>query len=396
MAVSYAAASDGEYPGFNGVENPFVFFAVAQQVNGGQPSCSRPRRWRDDEQQFIIANHHHMNDDQIGAALGRSGDAVKIYRNRHLKLPSITRLPDHPTLNQVACLMGVDVHAVCKWVRHGLIEAHDTGKGERPGQGPIQVISLAYLREWALQPERWMLFQADRIDDAMRQQVLAAQAAWGDEWWRPGQVADYWQCDKRIVNWAIHRGIIPAVRWGNWWIRRSDAHRTPRPVWVGTGKGSSSLPWPVKQDQFLVLAQALGLSYGQIAKFGTWEAPRVAHRLHTLLRGGDVPHLLREHGLDGVQWRVEQGKVLLFADWRQFGHRFPTLCRAVERFKAGTARPHHLDCVQAILRTWARWYGHELAVPLTRVWGGRVARCKRVARLEEAWMELRASGLEPL
>lgn len=399
-AAAEAALHDGHVPGVaSGVKNDALLFALALERGGtGSKEATSNRFWSPEEEQFVRTHHTHMTDAEMGAALGRSETGVKIYRNRILRLKAMTRLPEWPSLNQIAVLLGVDGHSVVKWANRGLIEWRDTGRGARETQGSIRVVHRPYLKKWVLHPDHWMMFKAERIEDPqLRRMVLARQAAWNDEWWRPGQVAAYWQCDKRAVNAAIHDGTLPAVRWGNWWIRKSVALRTPRPASVGVGKGSNGLPWSPYQDAFIVLGRAIGFSNSQMEQMGAWKRDRLHHRFKYLGKQKRIPLLLKQAGLDCVQWRKETKHIEVFADWRDYADRFPRLVRAIEAFKAGNAKGIQLVYVQAVLRSWARWYGPlELAQSLQFIWRGRTRHHVYYARLCKAWETLRSSGLEPL
>jgi len=112
------------------------------------------------------------------------------------------------------------------------------------------------LERFAVKSEHWILFRPDRVrDPALARLVTLAVERWGDEWLTPGQVAEI-----HNVNRHIRAGKLPAVKWGNWRIRRSDAERVYFPKGRGTGH---ELDWSEEGDAFLVLARAVGLSLRQ-------------------------------------------------------------------------------------------------------------------------------------
>ncbi len=69
------------------------------------------------------------------------------------------------------------------------------------------------------------VYDVEFWEDA-RELVAKARDAWNDEWLTPGQASRIIGINPALkahnVNRAIHAGSLKAIRWGNWWIRRSD------------------------------------------------------------------------------------------------------------------------------------------------------------------------------
>jgi hypothetical protein len=247
--------------------------------------------------------------------------------------------------------------------------------------------------------------------------VTLAIERWDDKWLTPGQVAHMHGVDHRDVNRYIRAAKLPSVKWGNWWIRRSDAGR----VCFRKGQGiGHELDWPEEGDAFLVLARAVGRSLAAIGRLMDWPLQRVRPRLVALHRTGQIPFLIRKYGLEGVQYRPEARGLLV--DWRLHRRRFPTLAWAMDCFASSEAlrpfdgvysersrtaqvtraqgnppSPVEAECVRGLLWAWAVFH-LDREHPLVRrlqVPAGRVRR-RFPARLQTLYRELRAMGIDPL
>jgi len=197
------------------------------------PERQAAAEWTDEEDRFVLENMRWMTDAEIGARLGRSAHAVKIHRFRHLRYDARRKDPEWPNLQAVARIMGVPCQkTVAGWANQGLIAARvlPTTNGE------VRAIARTELFAWASDPENWIYFKPERVADPELQTLIAdARLQWQDEWWTPGQVGAYHGVTHMAINNRINLGTLPAKRWGNWWIKRSDAialRITPRKLAV--------------------------------------------------------------------------------------------------------------------------------------------------------------------
>ena len=132
-----------------------------------------------------------------------------------------------------------------------------------------------------------------------------------------------------------------------------------------------------------------------IAHLGVESQARILHRLNYLEKQGLLHEAIfsRDWAEMPVLHRLENKRVLLWADWRAVAHRFPTLRKAVRKLKA--RRPlkqcEH-DMWMAILAKWAQWFGFDDLYNRFS-WVGRWGRCPE--RVQEAWTEMRERCVDP-
>ncbi len=358
--------------------------------------------WTEDENNFLRRHHGRLSEREIGARLGRSRNAVRIHWKRELRLPAPSKAPGVLTAEQVANGLGLDSKSVHKLIDRGLLPGwrlpSDAGDVTR-------VVNRVTLLRWIVNPLHWCYFQPERVgakarggkrqygrnyDEAFwakaQRLVQLRRERWDDEWWRPGDAARHFGVDVRAVCANIQRRKLPATRWGNWWVLKSDALRLARfRKWVGKGgKGQDRKEVSPRADAFIVLAAAVGLVPAFIARMmgAKWNEKRVAHRLRSLHRWKRIPALIREHGLD-VEYDPRTG--VLFADWRKHANRFKRLARAMERFNGGKAVgaarpavariPHSLRSGGQVAND--RVNDLRLARGVLYVWGMRQARTAR-------------------
>ena len=272
--IDFCAAC-GEIDGMNTLAHVGKTYAAPLSVcvSGAVRNSERRNIWTDEETAFVQDHLETMTLAEIGAALGRSENAIKI-RIVRKQIPVASKRPGYLTGNQVAKLFRVDVHAVMAWRERGIM-AIDT----LPGNREIMSVHIKTVYRWAVRAENWIYFKAERIRDGrLRKMVELAQARWGDEWWTTGQVAAYHGVDVRLVVSHVYRGKLNGVRWGNWRFLRSEAikHR----FYTGKGGAARGL-WSPGADAWILRARdELGMQFVEIARRmkGDWDVRRVMYR----------------------------------------------------------------------------------------------------------------------
>jgi len=349
----------------------------------------KPLPWSEGEDEFLRQSLGILSEEAIGVTLGRTPTAVHLRWKRDLGLPAPSKTPGYVTAHQAADMLAVDVHAVCRWIESGWLPARLLPFRNRK----VWRIRVGGLRRFAVKPEHWVLFRPERVrDPALARLVALAVERWDDEWLSTGRVAEICGTEHQNVASFIRAGKLPAVKWNNWRIRRSDAERVHFPK--GRGHGCE-LDWSEEGDVFLILARAIGCSHGAIARLMDYPFQRIGGRLTRLHCVGQIPLLVAKYGLEEVQYRQEDGRLL--ADWRLYRERFPTLARAMDRFAAGEdLSPVQMDCVRGVLWAWGAFYlgrEHSLARRL-QIWSWR--RGRKVSSLRELYQELSTEGVDPL
>ncbi len=353
-----------------------------------------PRRngatWTPDEDQFVKDHLGVLSLEQIGEALGRSENAVKIRYTRK-GWPAPSKQPGKLTAREIGWRLGK-----CGKSIKALIQ-RDVLPGRRiPGERNIHVMKEVTFYRWAVNPEHWIYFDPDRVRDEKLQRLLARQRErWGDEWLTSGQVARMHDLPggSNDVTRHIYAGKLPAVKYQFWRIKRSvaEAYHFPR----GRGRGHER-DWSEDGDAFLVLARAVGCPPRAIARL--MKAPRrqPRYRLRALHQRGLIPDIISRHQLDVKYGGTESSSPTLSADWRSYAHRFPSIRRAAERLAAGgEVSKLQLSILRGVLRTWAVWHaaGDPERESLAEALAGPGAYSE--VRLRHAWREIRTWGVDP-
>lgn len=278
--IDFCAAC-GEVEGMNTLEHIGQSYAAPLSVCVAKPVGNSNRRtpWTAEETAFVRDHLGMMTMAEIGAALGRSENAIKI-RIVRKQIPVASKRPGYLTGHQLAKLFRVDVHAVMAWRERGIM-AIDT----LPGSREIMNVHIDTVYRWAVKWENWIYFKVERLRDAhLRSLVELAQDRWGDEWWTIGQVALYHGISSSAINARIRRGSLRGKQWGNWYVRRSDALILD----IRPGKGSASWrygDWSPRADAWILRAvDELGMTFRDIAPRmkGNWNEKRVSYRYRQL------------------------------------------------------------------------------------------------------------------
>ncbi len=210
--------------------------------------------WTPTEDVFLKSNLGTLSVAEIGRALGRTAAAIHNRWKRDLHLPAPRRNPGWLTLEAFSCGIGIDGHQAKALVERGLIQARRLpSDNPKKGHG-IRVVDRKLALEWIADPMHWIYFKPERVglfrkrgqrhmgrpDVVFWREARAAiersRRTWKDAWLTPLQTARLigLPINQRRplhchgINKAIHLKLLPAVRWGNWRILRSEALKFAR------------------------------------------------------------------------------------------------------------------------------------------------------------------------
>lgn len=305
-------------------------------------------RWTDHDLGEIEKLLPFHSTDKVGEMLGRSGNAVKIIRQRKgIRAGSKSR--GWMTANQARILLGMtDGRPVIGWIRKGLVLVHQINGN---GTWLVHVISL---RRWITSPVSWVYFDATTIvDERLSSLVKRAQSRWNNAWLSTRPVADMKGTDTKTVVTAIRRGQLPGIHlrnkdgrhagatWAFWAVKRSDAK-----------KWSPKAPAFDVTDElhaFMLLARAIGLGNDRIGVLCGLSGEAVKKRLRVIDTGRRIADLIERH--EGLHY-VSTGVPILrvHADRRDHAERFPHVRRAFDRYMAGKASADDCYLITRILR----------------------------------------------
>lgn len=242
----------------------------------------RTEGWSQEERKFLEENLGKMSVEQIGYALGRSANAVKIKQFRY-GFKAGSKQKGWLTGRQASKALGVDIHCIMHLVERGMLPCERI-----PGPRHILRIRQVTLYRWATRPEHWMMFKTAKMGDRhLARLVELAKARWGDEWWSIGRMARERGVDIRNIAAHIYRGRLKGVQWGNWYIRKSVAMKEK--FYEGKGGAAISLrDWPARADAFILKCRAEGKMWKEIARMMRskryhWTPALVAYRHRKLL-----------------------------------------------------------------------------------------------------------------
>jgi hypothetical protein len=317
--------------------------------NAGRRKRARAPEWSHEHDLYLIQHLGFESEGEIARQLGRTVTAVHLRWKRDLRLPAPSKDPRWLTGQRVAHLLGIDIHSVMHLIDGGRLPGRLL-----PGRRRIRVVERQTLLLWIINPLNWMCFKFEKVRDAKLRRLLEIRKArWNDEWWPIGRVAAHHRVDHATINAALHRQKLIGVKYGNWWIRRSEALRPGQRFF--RGKGRTLLSWSERADCFILLAAGVGLPADGIARrMGPeWNASRVQFRLRDLHRRRQVQSLIRKHQLT-VQYNPTTGALL--ADWKLYRRRFKRLAEAMRRFRERRALSEDdRRYVRGVLRAWAAW-----------------------------------------
>lgn len=237
------------------------------------------RFWTEEEKAFLRDNLGTMSMAQIAVALGRTENAVKVKQVR-FRNEAPSKQTGYLTGHGCSKALGVDIHNVMKLNNRRLLPT-DTIPGER---GILRIKKITLYR-WATRPKNWIYFRVHQMGDAhLKRLVELAQARWPDQWLTTGQAAALKGGDiiANDIERTILRGVIPGVKWGNWFVLRSDVLKTT--FYKGRGGYCTPNYSTPRADAFLLRAKAEGKSFAAIGRMMKWKDKKVAYRYYYLTR----------------------------------------------------------------------------------------------------------------
>lgn len=267
-------------------------FAIEEGLaisNNGRPENLLSRPWTREEEDYIRDHIGKLSYDEIALAIGRTRNAVKIRQCRR-GLPAPSRRPGWLTGNQVANILGVDIHCVMRLAKWGCMPMELI-----PGVKGILNMRLVTLYRWATRPNNWIYFKVKNIRDPHLQSlVIKAQKKWNDPWISIGKASQMLglPIKGQALNHRIHSGHLQEARWnGVWFLPLSVVEGLRGQIYPGKG-GSRKLQGMrsrviTRADQWMLLCRSCGWTYKQIAvsmKNPRWTHRSVRNRLDTLKR----------------------------------------------------------------------------------------------------------------
>lgn len=186
--------------------------------------CRGKLRWtRQRRFQLICLIDEGKSEAEIAELLGTTPTAVRLARKRY----HIDPVRAHSlSATDVMRIMGTsDAKVVTKWISRGYLEGRRIRKMGPYANWQIRRDAIyAFLED----EQTWHLWQTGRIADPMVRRY--AEKVRGDvRFLTPGEVAERMCVAINTVNQWIHKGYLPARRWGNWWIDERDLERFELP-----------------------------------------------------------------------------------------------------------------------------------------------------------------------
>lgn len=377
-AAVYGARAGGMASQFLSVQADPRRVAVLGARQGA--TTAKAAYWAAEDDAFLREHLGWLSEEEIGARLGRTRDAIHLRWTRDLRLTAPTKNPDWLPAIQVADLLGQKcAKSIVRLIQEGLLSARMA-----PTDTDIYLIHREEIKRFAVNPENWIYFRPERVTDPyLRSLISRRKERWGDEWWSVGQVTAYHGLSVNAVNQQIRKGLLRAKRWGNWWVRRSDALAAKFQL-----KKGHPIEWSEGADAFLLLGHAVGLSNAAVEHLCGWPHARASYRLKILRSCRRIEPIIAAHKLP-IQIHPESG--LLWADWWSVRHRFPSLYWSIQRY-VHEDRPTTEDvrAVATVLAVWARFYAPSIeSRKMAERWWGlsnvSVSGLKRMEQIVYEW-----------
>jgi len=311
------------------------------------PQAKAPR-WSEDELSKIERLLPFHSADKVGEMLGRSGNAIKIIRQRK-GIKASSKSEGWVTANQVRMLLGMaDGRPVIGWIKKGLVLGHQIN-----GDSTWMVHEIS-LRRWVTSSLSWAYFDPSGItEEKLARLVKLAHNRWNDAWLSTRQVADLKGTDTKTVLMAIKRGQLPGIHiqekdgrhsgaaWAFWAVKRSDVER-----WE---YNAPAFDLTDELHAFMLLARAIGLSNERIAILCGLSGETISKRMRMIDKMRLAPTLIKKH--KRLRF-VSTGApvVRVHTDWRKYADEFPHIRRAFERYRLGRTLADDCYLIARILK----------------------------------------------
>jgi len=203
-------------------------------------SKKRSERWTPEEDEFLRVNLGALSEAEIARRLRRTVTAIQLRWKRDLHLRPPTKRENTITAEQIAIGLGMDGKSIHRLIDRGIMPGRRLPTNGRV----IHLVDKMILTRWLLDTANWIYIYPDRVGalrprgkrqipgnydfaywEEMAKKMQDARLRWNDTWLRPGQVAKMLNTSTHYINTAIRKGTLPAIRWGNWWIRQSSIPR---------------------------------------------------------------------------------------------------------------------------------------------------------------------------
>lgn len=257
--------------------------AVLRRKNGYHRPIGAANRWTPEEREFVRVMVGHMSEEQIGRAIGRSANAVKIMRQRK-GWPAGSKRPEELTACRIARLMRKCAKTVESWIELGILPGR-----LMPARRTIHLVRRVTFERWLVNPANWIYFDHRRIvDPRLRRLVELAKSRWPDEWLTTGQAAELLGIGRRrsgLIERRIVTGKLRGRFWANWHVLRSDVEK----IRIVLGRGSPGRQgglWTERGDQVLQFFVQEGKSWQEIERLmgPRYSAKRAPYRYKVLQR----------------------------------------------------------------------------------------------------------------
>lgn len=217
----------------------------------------KPKFWTL-ERQWRLAEYleRGMSYELIAKKFGVSREAVRLARKDYgIRSP----YKMHLSAQDIAKLLGMDwSHAVGRWIKAGWLKGRKLRFGKRGWYSVRYSSFIAFLEN----PEHHHRWHPDRITDLSLREW--AREIWTGPFLTQGEVAWRLCVDRGTVHTWIQRGLLPAVRNGNWVVRESDLEGFTVPSHIPrTGRIRQ---WTPEEDETVIRMRADGASWSEIGR----------------------------------------------------------------------------------------------------------------------------------